>query len=693
MLRTSMGCLSVSNISKIALHVGVSRLPQYVKFNQWRSFRNYGNYGHALVQNIQAPVSKCRKDMPPDTTDLFSAISDLNKFGISLKSFPVITLTGPQSSGKTSVITSICGIDIFPKAMGIATLKPFHITLIRSDISKIIVGDKELFNEKDARNEIDRVNRNAHVKTVDVTIQSPDVYNNFLVDLPGLFVVSTDDPDLPKKTKQINTEYIQNPNSIPILIQSSPTDPATNSALNLINRLGRAKDTFGVITKCDMIQGQTNDLVKKLLNGSMYHLGYGYCGVILRNDRETEQGMTIAEKELEEQKFKLANPQLRPFGSQDMKSILSNIQFQKIKSLIPDLILDIDREISNCTASESFLESLMGNNSSNLTIRLKVMIEKLVGSSIERAEFEDRLKECFKKSISQYLDSTLKTECNKTAQNSMLRIDNNIFAYHSNNASSPSSYAEDEFKKLFSFGLISPTTTDNTSVKKALNSEALLSCTMPLFSFVLNDPLGKNRSKWNKQLHSYFNKLLKGDNIQNIVHKITIEEIIAYIHNDADIICDKATQRFSEYMIKQIANEVYEDKIKYSIGALISIEKRPHISLTEICRHLTQMYKEKFTFTGDFFESFTRDHTKLQIEVYGEEFNQAYLKAICDKIVENCYRNVCVNLIDKMIERLLQLSFDLMNKKNLEKEKSRVSDKVAKLNELKRIISQYAIKQ
>lgn len=134
-----------------------------------------------------------------DTSNLFSAVSDLNKFGIKLSSFPVVTVIGPQSSGKTSLIEAICGKSIFPKSMGMSTMKPFYITTIRSSQTKIKVGDKELFSEKEAQDEIERVNRNELVKTVNILLESPTVYNNYLIDLPGLFVVANkNDKDLPK---------------------------------------------------------------------------------------------------------------------------------------------------------------------------------------------------------------------------------------------------------------------------------------------------------------------------------------------------------------------------------------------------------------------------------------------------------------------------------------------------------------
>lgn len=495
----------------------------------------------------------------------------------------------------------------------------------------------------------------------------------------------------------MNVEHLNNPNSIPVIVHSAPSDPATNSAIQLVTKLNRDQDSFGIITKIDLIAKQKNDLLINMLQDKIYPFGYGYCGVILRNDTEIDAGMSISDKIEEEKQFKIKNPNIKPFGTDEMKKRLSHIQFQKIRGIIPDLIIDIDNEINKCAASESFLEMLTNSDSNQkLTVKLKIMIEKLVGSSIERCEFEENLKHSLKDKICLYIEDTFKRE-NKDEYIPKLSeewIDANIRSFHVMNETNSRMYMTDTFKELFSYGLLSPTTTDNISVRRAFKNESILSCSLPLFDFVIDDPLGKKRSKWNKYLQSYFNSLLNNNNIQNIVHQITVEKLTQYIQGDQDGQdgCDELTKNFAAYMIKEIGNEAYESKIKYSIGALINIEKRPLIALNEIVRHLSQIYSDNFTYKYHFFNKLPSAGKKLTVQIYSEPWNEAYLRAVSDKIVENCYRNVAVNLLDKMVERLLEMTVDMINKKNAEKEKNKMSEKIAKLNELRNIISFYASK-
>ena len=154
---------------------------------------------------------------------------------------------------------------------------------------------------------------------------------------------------------------------------------------------------------------------------------------------------------------------------------------------------------------------------------------------------------------------------------------------------------------------------------------------------------------------------------------------------------DALTKKFGEYMIKEIGNQAFEEKIKYSITAMINLEKRPQISIFEIIRYIAQMYHKYFTFNNTFVDYYT-EKRKLKIEIYGKEWNDAYLKVVSDKIAENCYRNVAVNLLDRMVEKLLEMSFDMFNKENTLREQNKINDKIEKLNEIKSIIELYVVK-
>jgi hypothetical protein len=615
---------------------------------------------------------------------LFAILSDLNKYNIQLKSFPYITVIGPQSAGKTSVVEALCNSSIFPKGNGMVTMKPIFITLVRAEDSRTTykVGDKEFINETDAKEEISRQNINSHIKRVEVTIKSPSVYNSYLIDLPGLFVISeNNDPDFPKKIKQISIDHINDVNSIPVIVHSAPADPATNQALQLINRFNKREESFGIITKTDMVKNQGRALIEKMLAGSLHKLKYGYCAVVLRSDKDTENNMTIEEKIKKENEFFEKYTDIRPAGVETMRQQISKIQFEKIKTNIPQLVANIDEEIKKLSSGVSFLDAVISGKHTTLTFKLKNVIEKLVGSSLERAEFEENLKNEFRQVI-----ETFKVDEKKEAVRTTAVIDRGICSYQEKNKLPFDKFDNDVFKNLFSYGATS-VFISRDNVADAHQIESLIGSAIPAFDFVIDDPSGRKRLKWNQNLVNYCDNLLGSGFIENTVYKITEKLLLKYILiSNTNGSSANPEEKFVEYLIKQISSEVYESKIKYSITAMINLEKRPNVSLEELVRKWIQMFEPS---TFDFHSSFFDPKHKIKIEVYGEEWNAAYLQVVASKISENCYRNVAVNLLDKMIEKLLETTIDVFNKQNTLKEKNKITESIAKLQEARSTILEH----
>ena len=627
--------------------------------------------------NLRVP---CRK-IGQDTGKLFSAISDLDKYNIRLKSFPNVAVIGPQSSGKSSVIEAICGQSILPKGMRMATLKPVHLTTIKSDRTSFKIGDKETEHVNEAAEEIDRMNNNTHLKHVEVTVRSPTVYNSRLIDLPGLFVVSKDS-GLPKKIKDLSIEHLKDPNTIPLVIHAAPSDPATNMAIKLVNKFQREEHSMGIITKIDMLGTQKTGFIEELLNRQSYPLGHGYCTVILRNDKEIEAGLNIEDKIREETEYFRKHSNFRPAGVMAMRKMISDIQYKQIKQHIPSLVRDIDVELENLNSSVSFLGNLVSSDNIKLASRLRLMIEKLVGSSLERAKFERKLRDSFKNSLYEYFNHFFITKSEKKYAEKP--VNTNVMNFCNSLNANPENYKVDKFKELFSSGLISPVYVDGKTVQNALDAEIQLALSLGMIEVVVDDPQGEKRAEWIQSLNRRFTLQME-EKVQQIIHDVTEELLLDYIYSDPNA-NDEMTKRFAEYMIKEIGNEIYETKIKYSITSMLNLEKRPHVSIFEIMRYFTMMHQDHFAFKGTTYELMFRNSQKLKLEMFGSEWNNAYSMVVTDKLIENCYRNVAVNLLDRMVEKLLVMTMDMFNKENALKEKNKVNEKIVKLNELKSII-------
>lgn len=627
-----------------------------------------------------------------DSKPLFVAISNLAKHGIVLKGLPKPVAIGPQSAGKSSVVEAMIGFDILPKKMGMCTMKPINITTIRDDGIKFKVGDKEFTTVESAKHEVNRQNSNSNIPIINLVIYSPDVTNISMVDLPGLFVVTEGVSDnLPKQVKEMTIEYIQNRNNIPIVVTAAPSDPATNMALQLVSKYKRREDCVGVITKMDLTVRQHTEIIEQMLKGSKFALGNGWVAVLLKNNNDDDNHVTIEEKILEEEEFFRNKPNFSPSGVKMLRKKIGDLQLSKIQHNIPELIKDIDKKIDDLRTSESFLTNLVNDPNKALAMKLEMLIRKLVGSSMERAEFEEALKKTFKNAINTYMEETFKDDNTdiETPKLSSQSMDPSIFRYHSNNRTDPHLLKDDEFKELFSYGLVSPVLVNGNTLVNAYKKECVLAATLPIFDIIVNDDQGKKRMRWNTYLRRYFASLLNGENIQNIVYNITVEMIMEYLNSDPE--CnDELTKTFSQYIVNVIGSEAYNSHIKFSIEAMINTEKRPHISAIEIDRHLVQFYLQHFQFHGGFYDTFNKNNRRIEVEIYSEVWNRAYLKAVSDKLAENIYRNVAVNLLDTMVRKLLEMTIDMFNKDNAIEEQAKVSEKINNLRHIRGILKNYS---
>lgn len=90
----------------------------------------------------------------------------------------------------------------------------------------------------------------------------------------------------------MSKQYIQNPNSIILAISSANIDVANSDALKLAREFdSNGLRTIGVFTKMDLVE-DPNTIIKAF-EGKAHTLALGYYGVICRNQKQTNQGLSI----------------------------------------------------------------------------------------------------------------------------------------------------------------------------------------------------------------------------------------------------------------------------------------------------------------------------------------------------------------------------------------------------------------
>lgn len=646
-----------------------------------RGFTKYGS-----LPSMRFMTSRMKASSVPETmssTKLFEALSRLNQMGVDVPALPSVVVVGQQSSGKSSVLEAFCGEDILPKKMDLGTQKPTMMTCIRSNDRRYRVGDIETTDLQVVRDEINRLNSNTSVEQISVTIWSPDVYNSTLGDLPGLTAFDETDPDRPTRFMELSQKALKNDNNIIAVVLNATQDAATSMALRLVHEEQRATDSIGVITKLDLTDNQNTQVVENMLAGTRYPLGHGYVGVVCRNKKEVDAGMTVQQKVEWEEDFLDERPQFKPAGVPDMRLMISDIQLSRIYAKLPEISASVESEIKKRQQSGNFFSNLANDTSKSLPRHLTRIVERLVGSSDERAELEYGLHAELRKEVEGHIAAAIDPNTEYPVE-MVESMNSNLRLYLNENRVTPNDYQGNDFADMFGFGSVSPIVVSNDTITRAFDKEQIIAASMDAFHFVVDEHSARNRARWYRDLRRFFARMLTNDEMVNQVYKITRGQIMTYIQEDPDG-ADDVALKFAEYIVDEIGSRAYADNIRYSVEAQINLEKRPKVNPTELSRNLVKIYQESFNFNEGFWDQMY-DRKKIVVPVYGPAWTHAYLRTVGANIGENTYRNVAVNLLDRFVEKLMEMTIDMFNQENVEKEKKKIQSEIRYLNDLKAII-------
>jgi len=309
--------------------------------------------------------------------DVFNAI------GGERIDLPQICVIGSQSSGKSSVLEHIVGIDFLPRGSGIVTRRPLVLQLYHlpskphEEVKEwgefLHLPNKNFYDFTKIREEIEaETNRHCGPRGVSMTpirlsIYSPNVLNLTLVDLPGLTKVTIpgQPADLPQQIRKMALEYIGNPNAIILCVSAANTDLATSDGIQLAKEIDPdGRRTIGVITKIDIMDRGTDAL--EMLTGRVIPLNLGFVGVVMRSQQDILDKKTIREALKDEEKFFATHPVYRPIssrlGTRFLTRSLNTILMNHIRKTLPDLKQRISKMTHDCqnemaTYGDGFFDS------------------------------------------------------------------------------------------------------------------------------------------------------------------------------------------------------------------------------------------------------------------------------------------------------------------------------------------------
>ena len=300
---------------------------------------------------------------------LINLIDQLRDCGVNeYIKLPRICSFGTQSSGKSSVLESIVGLDFLPRGDGVVTRRPLELRLCH-----INTGDPwAVFEERKGKKFTDfiEVRKTIEALTDEVCgkecniLDKPIVLNVYsqtcpdltLVDLPGVtrVPIKGQPANIEEVTKNMCRRYADDPLTIILCVIAANSDIATSDGLKLAKEIDTTGSrTLGVLTKLDIMDAGT-DARKALMNEEI-PLKLGYVGVKNRSKQDLIDKIPMAEASRKEREFFKSHPAYKNLpaghlGTDVLINKLTKIYFRIIRENLPRIIKAINDRVK--TAEE-----------------------------------------------------------------------------------------------------------------------------------------------------------------------------------------------------------------------------------------------------------------------------------------------------------------------------------------------------
>ena len=244
---------------------------------------------------------------------------------------PMFVVLGAESCGKSTILERVTMLPIFPRADGLCTRMPIKIQLRRTPEPKpptlerfnletkqtegpprtiTLSGkmDVRLAMEDAMRAECGVVTGISRTHMLILSVNSPDVPNLDLVDLPGLVSArrANEPDDLPEQSEELLRNFIldNKEHALFLAVVRATTPPNTAPVLGkLIQELEVEKQTLGIFSMCDEFADSylENTLVPRLTNEARDGVPLKPHGYIATMNAPVSEGNLTSAQRLEKQ--------------------------------------------------------------------------------------------------------------------------------------------------------------------------------------------------------------------------------------------------------------------------------------------------------------------------------------------------------------------------------------------------------
>uniref|UniRef100_A0A8C4PWG3 Dynamin-type G domain-containing protein n=1 Tax=Eptatretus burgeri TaxID=7764 RepID=A0A8C4PWG3_EPTBU len=284
---------------------------------------------------------------------------------------PTIAVIGDQSSGKSSVLESLSGVQL-PRGNGIMTRCPLALKLKKCDSNwkckiKYQTADGSFDEDIKAPSDVGEAVLEAqkmlagHQKGISqdlitLEVESSSTPDLTLIDLPGIARVAVEGQplDIEKKIKELIMSYIEQEKTIILVTIPCNVDIATTEALSMARQCDpQGERTLGVLTKPDLMDRGTENSAIRVLNNQSISLKKGYIMVKCRSQWDIEGSITLEDAIKAERSFFEMHSVFKYIEGKCTTQVLANRLTTElvgqIKHLLPCLRQEVNRKFYETT--------------------------------------------------------------------------------------------------------------------------------------------------------------------------------------------------------------------------------------------------------------------------------------------------------------------------------------------------------
>ncbi|KAI6684394.1 hypothetical protein NL676_030307 [Syzygium grande] len=313
------------------------------------------------------------------------------KEGIQL---PTIVVVGDQSSGKSSVLESLAGINL-PRGQGICTrttLAPIKPELYLEFHGKVVHTDEDHVSEaiNAATDEMAGHGKGILNAPLTLVVKKDGVPDLTMVDLPGITRVPVhgQPENIYEQISEMIMEYIRPEESIILNVLSATVDFSTCESIRMSQMVDKnGKRTLAVVTKADKAP---EGLLEKVTADDV-NIGLGYVCVRNRIGDESYEEARLEEAELFAMHPQLCKIDKSIVGVPVLAQKLTQIQATIMAKCLPEIVRNINDKLN---ANVAELKRMPKNLSSVAEAMTAFM--QIIGSAKEslrkvllRGEFDE----------------------------------------------------------------------------------------------------------------------------------------------------------------------------------------------------------------------------------------------------------------------------------------------------------------